>query len=536
MENGRILIVEDDNDIRTMLTIFFKGQHFQVDAVDNGEDGLKLCYQSAPDLVILDIMLPGIDGYEVCKQLRSTIRTRHIPIIFLTQRDQVEDQIEGLSVGADHYIPKPFDIEVLGVTVQTVIRVYRNLNMLHPLTGLPSDRLISEELQLLLRRQDWAYIELSLENNDVFQNAYGAQSLEEATRLLGEILGEKLGQIGTRDDFIGHRIDHTFTLVSYANKANQIIQESRERFYNALLNHLEQSNLDIQPTNPDTPAQSLPILAIGIVTHQDGVYSNVQEVITVAKELRFLESVSANYSYWGGKPEMRLWHEKISTWKIVGMRLRYISPPNIDEARRRELLGLLVETFTQIRALYGHERDQLFYLKDGRFILVTHSNHVQNLEETITQLFAQNLDELKSSEMNASSELEPGNISLDVHLLDGQKERIGELENLISILFKDGVNGLSDGIDFADADEMNALNNTDWIRFRYYLERHFNKNEFQLMCFELGIDAEDFLDANKADRSRKIIEYCQRHVMTSQLIAYCQKVRPALRWSNFRPI
>src|SRR5262249_34970770 len=107
MSKGRILVVEDDFDISNMLRIYFTGQGFEVSVARRGNDALSMTRQSLPHLIVLDIMLPDMDGYAVCKQLRTTTRTSHIPIIFLTQKDERSDKIAGLELGADDYITKP---------------------------------------------------------------------------------------------------------------------------------------------------------------------------------------------------------------------------------------------------------------------------------------------------------------------------------------------------------------------------------------------------------------------------------------------
>lgn len=118
MAKGRILIVEDNVDIAQILKICFVGIGYDVDIAHRGSEAFELTRQRLPHLVILDIMLPDMDGYAVCKALRTTVRTRHIPIIFLTQKDGRSDKISGLELGADDFITKPFDIEELKLRVK----------------------------------------------------------------------------------------------------------------------------------------------------------------------------------------------------------------------------------------------------------------------------------------------------------------------------------------------------------------------------------------------------------------------------------
>jgi DNA-binding response OmpR family regulator len=96
MGKARLLIVEDDLDISNMLRIYFTGQGYDVDVAGRGSEALDRTRQVMPHLIILDIMLPDIDGYEVCRRLRTSTRTSHVPVIFLTQKDERSDKLQGL--------------------------------------------------------------------------------------------------------------------------------------------------------------------------------------------------------------------------------------------------------------------------------------------------------------------------------------------------------------------------------------------------------------------------------------------------------
>ena len=121
MGKARLLIVEDDIDISNMLRIYFGGHKYEVDTALRGSDALDKTRSNLPNLIVLDIMLPDIDGFEVCRILRTNTRTSHVPIIFLTQKDERSDKLQGLELGADDYITKPFDIEELKLRVQRAI-------------------------------------------------------------------------------------------------------------------------------------------------------------------------------------------------------------------------------------------------------------------------------------------------------------------------------------------------------------------------------------------------------------------------------
>jgi two-component system phosphate regulon response regulator PhoB len=117
-----ILVVEDEKDIAELLAYNLKREGFQVRLADSGEKGLAQALKNPPDLVLLDLMLPGIDGREVCRRLRANEATAPIPIVILTARSEESDVVAGLELGADDYITKPFSPRVLMARVRSVLR------------------------------------------------------------------------------------------------------------------------------------------------------------------------------------------------------------------------------------------------------------------------------------------------------------------------------------------------------------------------------------------------------------------------------
>ena len=126
MARGKILIVEDDRDIVDLLTYNLEEEGYEIQAALDGREGLALAYRQQPDLIILDIMLPGMDGFEVCRLLRADKSTGHIPIIILSARSQETDKVVGLELGADDYVTKPFSPRELIARIRAILRRNRN--------------------------------------------------------------------------------------------------------------------------------------------------------------------------------------------------------------------------------------------------------------------------------------------------------------------------------------------------------------------------------------------------------------------------
>jgi DNA-binding response OmpR family regulator len=122
MKGHTILYIEDDPDLATMLPMYLRAKGYRVLAALNGVDGLRIAQTEAPDLILLDVMLPDIDGREVFRRLKDNAATRNILVIFLTQRSTRDDILSGLAGGADDYVAKPFDIEELELRMRSVLR------------------------------------------------------------------------------------------------------------------------------------------------------------------------------------------------------------------------------------------------------------------------------------------------------------------------------------------------------------------------------------------------------------------------------
>jgi two-component system alkaline phosphatase synthesis response regulator PhoP len=122
MAKARILIVDDEEDILELLKYNISKEGFDVISAENGEEGLALAHSHAPDLIVLDLMMPGIDGLDVCKKLKAEDDTRAIPVIMLTAKGTESDIIVGLELGADDYVSKPFSPKVLMARIKSVLR------------------------------------------------------------------------------------------------------------------------------------------------------------------------------------------------------------------------------------------------------------------------------------------------------------------------------------------------------------------------------------------------------------------------------
>ncbi len=237
-ETPLILIVEDDPDVADMLSAYFHVQGYETITVHWGEDALHAARQNNPDLVILDIRLPDIDGYEVARRLRSNRRTENIPIIFLTEKRARDDRLLGLELGADDYITKPFDIQELRLRVRNALRRSSSGALNNPVTGLPEGALMDERLEECLKSSGWCILRVSFENLDAFRDAYGFVASDDVLRAVSLMIKNAVREQGNPGDFVGHLGDTNFAIVttpavlsSLAERIRSRLEQSVDYFY-----------------------------------------------------------------------------------------------------------------------------------------------------------------------------------------------------------------------------------------------------------------------------------------------------------------
>jgi DNA-binding response OmpR family regulator len=295
MNKARLLIVEDDNDISTMLRIYFTGLGFEVDTALRGSIALEKTRQNMPHLIVLDIMLPDIDGFEVCRILRTNTRTSHVPIIFLTQKDERSDKLQGLELGADDYITKPFDIEELKLRVQRAISRAEQQSLTDPRSGLPAGRMIEDHLRQVIRRTNWALLDIRIEYYSAFREIYGFVAANDLIRFTAMLMNEIIDEMGTINDFIGHASEDNFIITTTEDASTDIQERLKARFDEEVLTHYSFMDRErgyiLSPETVEKPAE-IPFmtLAIGTVLSSQHQFADIREITELAAEARRREA------------------------------------------------------------------------------------------------------------------------------------------------------------------------------------------------------------------------------------------------------
>lgn len=291
MPKQKILIVEDAPDIAGLLQIFFTSKNYEAFVATRGSQALELSRQKMPDLVLLDVMLPDMDGYAICQALRSNMRTSHIPIIFLTAKGEKEDKMQGFQMGADDYMVKPFDIEELHMRVNRALERASFLNLTNPTTGMPGSKLIEEQMKRILTRHDWAMASIGLLYFNAFTEAYGFVAGDNALRFVALFLNEAVNEKGTAEDFVGHIGGSDFILTSRPERIRAICEHLMQKFderIGTLYDYKDRKAGYLVVQNDLGQEVQVPLmgLVIGVIDGTKRTFSDIRELSEAASEVR----------------------------------------------------------------------------------------------------------------------------------------------------------------------------------------------------------------------------------------------------------
>jgi diguanylate cyclase (GGDEF)-like protein len=209
-----ILVVDDEEDIANLVAMNLADEGYETHTAHRGDDAVDLALKLRPDLIVLDLMLPGVDGVDVCRMLRNDPRTTTTSIIMLTARNLPADRIAGLEAGADDYVDKPFDVDELIARVTGRLRRARQLRQTSPLTGLPGNFEIEHRLEMLIAdNEPFALLHADLDGFKSYNDHYGFLRGDRAIVLTARVIGWAVADHGNHDAFVGHIGGDDFAIV-----------------------------------------------------------------------------------------------------------------------------------------------------------------------------------------------------------------------------------------------------------------------------------------------------------------------------------
>jgi diguanylate cyclase (GGDEF)-like protein len=291
-ENYKILVVDDEEHIRRILKFQLEKNGYIVATAENGEVALNVIRRESPDLVILDLMMPRLDGFEVCQRLRADFQTSQIPIIMLTAKSDMPDKIKGLKEGANDYLIKPYSNEELLLRVRNVLEWSQNQKNANPLTGFAGNKAIEKELQRRIERgESFAFLYIDIDNFKAYNDYYGYQKGDESILFLADIISESVHSLGGSGDFVGHIGGDDFVIITSIDRAEFIARHIIDEFDKGslvLLNEedIRKGYLEIRSRLGEIKRVSLMSLTVALVIDEGSRLKHFAQVSDIASELK----------------------------------------------------------------------------------------------------------------------------------------------------------------------------------------------------------------------------------------------------------
>jgi PleD family two-component response regulator len=291
-QDYKILVVDDEDHIRRILKFQLEKKGYRVVLAENGEIALELVRREAPDLIILDLMMPKIDGFETCRRIRQSFQTAQIPIIMLTAKTELQDKIKGLQDGANDYLIKPYSNEELLLRVGNVLDWSLKQKEANPLTGLPGNRAIEKELQGRIENTEpFAFLYLDIDNFKPYNDHYGYQKGDEAILFLSDIVTEAVNSLGGANDFVGHIGGDDFVVITSPARAEFISRHIIDEFDKGSLILLREEDvsrgfMEVRSRLGEVKRMPLMSLTIALVVDDEGKLKHYAQVNDIASELK----------------------------------------------------------------------------------------------------------------------------------------------------------------------------------------------------------------------------------------------------------
>jgi PleD family two-component response regulator len=286
-----ILIADDDAAISKVLWLLLTSVGYQVELVQDGLALIDRAKATMPDVLLIDVMMPDMDGYEALRQLRNDTRTAHIPAILITARAETADLVSGFDSGADDYVTKPFHTNELLARVRSQLRRATRRPVRSPLTGLAGNILITEELRFRLRQSaPFALLYADLNNFKAFNDIYGFARGDRVIRLAANVIVAAVEGAGERG-FVGHIGGDDFAIITVPPRIEQICQSVLSDFgqqVRALYDASDLAQGHIEGFDRHGGYERFPItnLAIGGVTNLREQFADPEAIGRRAAEMK----------------------------------------------------------------------------------------------------------------------------------------------------------------------------------------------------------------------------------------------------------
>ncbi len=294
MPDATILLVDDNANDRFLWAETVKSFGYQVQVASSGEQALQQVQISVPDLILLDLKMPGLSGLDVSQKLRSNPRFRNIPIIMLTSSDDLGDKLKGFEHGVDDYVTKEMDQPEIAMRIEAVLKRYRQAMDTNPLTHLPGNNAIQYEIQKRIDEQKlFAVAYCDLDYFKAFNDVYGFVAGDKIIRFVAKVLQESIDTSGNPDDFVGHIGGDDFLFLTTPQKVESLCNIILQKFEKGIVQFYSAEDRErgyFIALNRQGGKQKFPIMtmSIAVISNQTRKLESFAEISRIAGDLKKL--------------------------------------------------------------------------------------------------------------------------------------------------------------------------------------------------------------------------------------------------------
>jgi diguanylate cyclase (GGDEF)-like protein len=285
----KILVADDEETLLDLLYSALRVARYDVMLAHDGEEALAQVEQYKPDMVLLDVQMPKMDGYEVCRRIKSDVFMRHIPVLMLTARAATRHKVTGLECGADDYVTKPFDMDELMARIRTILRRTRQGLEANPLTRLPGNVAIEKEILSRLKAQSpFAVLFIDINSFKAYNDTYGFVKGDEVIRETARLV---LAAAQAEEAFTGHIGGDDFVVICSPEACERLCQdiirhfnEKSPEFYKP--EDRARGYVTCKDRRGKVTQYPLLSISIGAVTNQRRKISSLGEVSAIGAEMK----------------------------------------------------------------------------------------------------------------------------------------------------------------------------------------------------------------------------------------------------------
>jgi diguanylate cyclase (GGDEF)-like protein len=295
-----ILVADDEDSILSLLHNALQSVHYQVVVARDGKEALEQVQRSTPDLVILDVQMPELNGYAVCRRIKSDVLLRHIPVLMLTSQAGTASKVTGLEHGADDYLTKPFVMDELLARIKTLLRRTRMGLEANPISHLPGNVSIEREILARLQSEEpMAVLYFDLNSFKAYNDVYGFVKGDEVIRETARLILEHAHQV---DDFVGHIGGDDFIVVTTPARVEMLCKTVLKEFDAKMPSFYspedyQRGHVEAKDRRGQVTVFPLLSLAVGVVTNQHRKITSLGEISKIGAEMKHFAKENKGSSY-----------------------------------------------------------------------------------------------------------------------------------------------------------------------------------------------------------------------------------------------